>query len=291
MEIWFLAALAGAILAGVSNFYFKVAAKNGYDAEVFTLIGGLVSVVAAGIVAYLVGAPIIHLHILTFVMLAAGILAATGGIMKVYALRHIDSTIYFPLFKLLAPGLAIIFGVVWFAESFTAMEWLGMALGLTVPLLLITKSENGRQNNLKAGLVFVVLTALASASAAALNKFVIDAGIPVLTGLFYASLGVFLGTIMTIVFKKGLRSTYQHITDGYSAPVFWYGSLRAILISASFGFILYAYQEGSLAIIQTIHSMYILIPIVFSVILYHEHWNTQKALAITFSVLALVLLS
>ena len=290
MEMWFLAALVGALLAGVSNFFFKVAANNGYDAEVFTLISGLVSVLAAGAFAVFVGATLLQLDILVFVMLAAGVLAASGSIMKVYALRHIDSTIYFPLFKLLAPGLAIVFGIVWFAESFVMQEWIGMALGLTVPLLLITKSENGRQNNLKAGLVFVLLTALASALAAALNKFVIDAGISVVTGLFYASLGVFLGTIMTIVYKKGLWSTYRHITDGYSAPVFWYGSIRALLICASLGFILYAYQEGSLAIIQTIHSMYILIPIILSVILYSEHWNTQKALAVTFSIAALVLL-
>lgn len=291
MEMWFIAALAGAILAGISNFYFKLAANNDYDAEVFTLIGGLVSVLAVGIVAAFLGTPILKLSALTIIMFTAGILAASGGIMKVYALRHIDSTIYFPLFKLLAPGLAILFGVIWFSESFLLIEWIGLVFGLTVPLLLITRSENGRQRNLQAGLILVLLTALASAFAAALNKFAIDAGIPILTGLFYASLGVFLGTIMTIIYKKGLWSTYRHITDGYSAPIFWYGSLRALLISASFGCILYAYQDGTLAVVQTIHSMYILIPIILSVILYNEHWNTQKALAVTFSVLALALLS
>lgn len=290
MEIWFLAALAGAILAGLSNFFFKLAASRGYDAEVFTLISGLGSIVFATALLLVVEAPIWQINILTAVMLFAGILAASGSIMKVYALRHIDSTIYFPLFKLLAPGLAIVFGIVWFAESFTYLEWLGMALGLTVPLLLITKSENSRQNNLKAGLVLVLFTALASATAAALNKFVIDSGVHVLTGLLYASIGVFLGTILTIIYKKGVWLSYRHVSENWDRGIFWYASLRAVLICSSLGLVLFAYQDGTLAVVQTIHSMYILIPIILAVIIYNEHWSLQKGLAVALSVAAIILL-
>lgn len=292
MEIWFMAAVVGAILAGVSNFFFKLAASRGYGAEVFTLWGGLISTILTGLVALISHESLLQFNFFTLTMLVAGMVAALGGIMKVYALRYIDSTIFFPLFKLLAPGLAIIYGIIWFAESFSSVEWAGMLLGLTVPLLLITKAENGRQLNLKAGLVLVLLTALASASAAALNKFVIDAGVAVLVGLFYSSLGVFIGTVITIIFKRGLWSTYRHIQTDSDARLIFYGSLRAIFISLSFGFILYAYVHGgTLAIVQTVHSMYILIPIVLSIIFYKEHWNLQKAIAIVLSVAALALLS
>lgn len=291
MEIWFISAVTGAILAGLSNFFFKVAASRGYNAEVFTLYGGLVSAIAVGIVAWISHSSLFQFNTFILIMLVAGIIASTGGIMKVYALRHIDSTIYFPLFKLLAPGLAIIFGVVWFAESFSKAEWIGLLLGLTIPLLLITKAENGRQNNLKAGLILILLTALTSSSAAALNKLVIDGGISVLVGLFYASFGVFIGTVVTIIVKRGLWSTYRHIKQDSELKLIFYSSLRALFICASMGFILYAYsQEGTLAIVQTIHSMYILIPIVLSIIFYKEHWNLQKAIAIVLSVLSLVLL-
>lgn len=291
MEIWFISALAGAVLAGVSNFFFKVAASRGYNAEVFTLYGGLVSAVLVGIVAWISHDSIFQFNLFILIMLIAGMIASAGGIMKVYALRHIDSTIYFPLFKLLAPALAIIFGVVWFAESFSRTEWIGLLLGLLIPLLLITKAENGRQNNLKAGLVLISLTALTSSLAAALNKLVIDSGISVLVGLFYASVGVFVGTVFTIIIKRGLWSTYQHIKQDSELKLIFYASLRALLICASMGFVLYAYsQGGTLAIVQTIHSMYILIPIVLSIIFYNEHWNLQKAVAIVLSVLSLVLL-
>ncbi len=291
MEIWFIAAVAGATLSGISNFFFKLAANRGYNAEVFTLYGGLVSTILTGLVAVSTHHSLLQFNLFTGTMLVAGILASLGGIMKVYALRHIDSTIYFPLFKLLAPGLAIVYGVTWFAESFTSVEWIGMILGLVVPLLLITKAENGRQMNLKAGLVLVLVTALTSASAAALNKVVIDAGITVLVGLFYSSLGVFVGTVFTIIFKQGLKATYRHIESDSDTTLIFYGSVRAVFIALGFGLVLYAYaQGGTLAVVQTINSMYILIPIVLSIIFYKEHWNLQKAVAIILSVLALALL-
>ena len=291
MEIWFISAMAGAILAGLSNFLLKMAASRGYNAEVFSLYSGLISAVSAGIIALVLHVSLFQFNWFVLIMLLAGMIASLGGIMKVYALRHIDSTIYFPLFKLISPGLAIVFGVIWFSESFTSIEWSGMLLGLTVPLLLITKAENGRQNNLKSGLILILLTALTSATAAALNKLVIDSGINILTGLFYSSIGVFLGTIITIIFKRGFLSTYQHIKNDSTLKLVFYSSLRAAIISVSMVFILYAYsQQGTLAIVQTIHSMYILIPIILSIIFYNEHWNIQKAIAITLSVVSLALL-
>lgn len=291
MEIWFLSAIAGAVFAGVSNFFFKIAASRGYNSEIFTFYGGLVSAVSVGVVAVYLDNSLLQFNLFIGAMFFAGMVASLGGIMKVYALRHIDSTIYFPLFKLLSPSLAIVFGIVWFGERFSWLEWIGMLIGLTVPLLLITKAENSRQNNLSTGLLFILLTALTSAAAAALNKFVIDSGVAVLVGLFYASLGVFIGSTLTIVFKKGFWYTLEHIKTDSSAHLIIYGSLRAIFICLSMGFVLFAYsQEGMLAVVQTIHSMYILIPIVLAIVFYGEHWNLQKAVAIVLSVAALGIL-
>ncbi|USN87520.1 MAG: EamA family transporter [Candidatus Nomurabacteria bacterium] len=291
MEIWFIAAVLAAVLAGVSNFYFKIAASRGYNAEVFILYGGLSSSILIIPIALILNYSIWQINFFTLMMTIGGIIASLGGIMKVYALRHVDSTIFFPLFKLLSPGLAIIFGIIWFNESFTSTEWLGMVLGLTVPLMLITKAENGRQNNLKAGLIFVLLTALVSALAAAVGKFVIDSGIQVLVALFYSSVGVFIGTLITIIFKQGFRPTFNHIKTDSNFKLILHSSLRSIFISLAFYLVLYAYTKGgTLGIVQTIHSLYILIPIILSIIFYNEHWNLQKAIAITLSILSLALL-
>jgi len=291
MEIWFISAVLGAIFAGFSNFLFKVAASRGYNAVLFSLYGGLSGIILVGSIILFVDLSLFNFNIFTAIMLLAGMIASLGGIMKVYALRHIDSTIFFPLFKLLSPALAIVFGIVWFAESFSLLEWLGMLMGLTVPLLLITKTENNRQDNLKAGLIMIVLTALISAIAAAMNKFSIDSEIHVISGLFYSALGVSAGTVFTIIYKKGIKSLLRHIHTDTNLELFLYASFKGLLNNISFGLILYAYfQNGTLGIVQTVHSMYILIPIILSIIFYNEHWNLQKAIAIILSVLSLSLL-
>jgi len=291
MEIWFISSVLGAIFAGFSNFFYKIAANRGYNAEVFSLYGGLSATILTGLIISFIDPSLFHLNIFTAIMLSAGMIASVAGIMKVYALRHIDSTIYFPLFKLLSPALAIVFGIILFGESFSFIEWLGILIGLTVPLLLITKTENRRQNNLKAGLILIALTALISAVAAAMNKLAIDSEVHVLSGMFYSALGVFVGTVFTIIYKKGIKSLLRHIHTDTSPKLFLYASFRALLINISFGLILYAYsQNGTLGIVQTVHSMYILIPIVLSIIFYNEHWNLQKAIAIVLSVLSLSLL-
>lgn len=291
MVIWFWSAVAGAVFAGISNFFFKVAAHRGYNAEVFTLYGGLASILFTGIVGLLYHSQLLQWNWYTAIMVCAGMIAGLGGIGKVNALRHIDSTIFFPLFKLLSPALAIVAGILFFDEAFTFAEWTGMFFGLTMPLLLITKAENGRQNNLIAGLVLVAFVAATSAIAAALNKFVIDTGLDVVVGLFFASVGVFVGTLCTIAYKKGVWSLIRHVREDTDFGIVLFASCRAVFICISLGFILYAYsQNGTLAIVQTIHSMYILIPVVLSVIYFQEHWNWQKAVAVTLSVLALALL-
>lgn len=45
MELWFIASIAAVIAAGVSSFFFKVAAKRGYSSELFMLLSGISSIV------------------------------------------------------------------------------------------------------------------------------------------------------------------------------------------------------------------------------------------------------
>ena len=118
MQLWFWAAVAGMVLAGISNFGFKVAAKKGYDAEVFNLYGGIVSVIFASICLLVVRPEDVSGWGIVIITLLSGFVATTGGIMKVYGLRHIDPTIFFPLFKLLSPLLAVITGLIIFDERF-----------------------------------------------------------------------------------------------------------------------------------------------------------------------------
>jgi drug/metabolite transporter (DMT)-like permease len=291
MELWFWAAVIAAVLAGVSNFFFKIAAKKGYSSELFMLFSGLFSILYVSTALVLFPEQLLTNKLLALFVFGFGFLAAIAGVMKIYALRYIDSTIYFPLFKLLAPAIAIAAGVTLFGEEFSTIEWVGMLIGLLVPLMLITKSENGRQNNLLLGLLFVLITGVLSAVVAIMNNYAVDSGMPIFVTLLFTVLGIFCGSLSLFCYKQGITGITQTVAEHFNYTLLLITALRSLLIAISVGLSFYAYTVGgTLAVVQTIHSMYILIPIVLAIIFYNEHWNWQKALAIMLSVVSLAFL-
>lgn len=291
MEIWFLAALGSALGSGISAFLIKVAAKRDYNSEVFILYGGVFSVLVFVPTALVFSEPGTLKGGVVILSVLAGFIAAIVGIFKVYALRHIDTTIYYPLFKLISPALAIVFGVSLFAEAFTAHEWVGLFGGLLVPLLLVTKSENGRQNNLTKGLILVGVTGVLAAVISVLNKYAVDIYDAIYWILAFNSIGIAIGSLITIVRKQGMRCLIKHMKTDTHLIMVWWACVRSLFISLGFLCMLYAFSHGgSLGVVYTIQSFYILIPIVLAIIFYKEHWNLQKAIAIVLSVASLALL-
>ncbi len=290
MQLWFWAAVTGMVLAGISNFGFKIAAKKGFDAETFTMYGGLFSIAIAGIGLVLFQPDGISTTWLIFITILSGLAASQGNTLKVFALRYVDTTIFFPLFKLLSPFLAVLFGLIVFGERFTYIEWIGIALGHVVPLLLINKLENQRQNNLVKGLIMVVLVSATSSIAAALNKYAIEAGMSEWLTLWYASWGIFVGALL-IVCKKLRSLPFQYVFLHTNLDLVKAALFRSTLISLSMLSVLFAYGNGGdLGIVQTIHGLYIVIPIVLSVLIYQEHIDWKKVLAVVLCIISLLFL-
>ena len=290
MELWFVAVTVATLFSGLANFFFKMAARKGYDSESFQTYGGLFSIVYIFPITFIFSTFAIN-PLALLISFLAGAVAAGGGVGKVYALRYIDTTIFFPLFKLLSPLIAIGLGLVLFSESYTVLEWAGLLAGLLVPLLLITKAENKRQHNLSLGLALVFVTGVISAGSAAANNIAIDIAPLVLPNLAAASLGVAVGGILIICYRHGITYAYSHIRSHSSPELMKWALLRSVLVSTSLGLVLYAYGAGGgLAVVHTVLSLYIVITILLSIIFYNEHWNLQKILAVVLSVVALGLL-
>lgn len=290
MELWFWAAVTGMAFAGVSNFIFKIAAVRQYDGSRFSFVGAT----AMFIVLLLIVLLFSEKNTLNFVLFGTGVMAgAFGGlnnILKVKVLQCIDSTIYFPLFKLLSPIIAIVLGLLFFGESFTYTEWIGLLLGIFVPLLLISPGEKGRQKNLALGLIIVVVTASFAAFGSALGKYTVTLLGDVIFTTLLMTTGVLLGSVGAEYSRGGYTRLEKlfHIPEDRTFIVL--SILRSILITIGAGMVLLAYYLGGpLAIVHTINSLYILIPIMLSIIYYGEHWNAKKVIAIILSVAALVL--
>ena len=291
MQLWFWAAVGGAIASGLSNFFFKIAAAKKCNAELFIFYSSVTSLTATTLLLIIFPQPVLGFGWIALVIFLSGMVSALAGTLKVYALRYIDATIYFPLFKLIVPALAISVGVSFFNESFSVIEWVGMVIGLLVPLMLITPAENTRQQNLFMGLVLVVITGILSTVTAVAAKYAIVENLPVNTTLLFTVMGISLGSVLLMIKKTGLAKISSLIATESSILLVRIAVARSLLIVAGVWAMLFAYSlGGALSVVQTIHSMYILIPIVLAIIFYNEHWNAQKVAAIVLSVAALAFL-
>jgi drug/metabolite transporter (DMT)-like permease len=287
MQIWFWAAVFSGVLSGFAGFILKLAAKRGYNSEVFVFYSAVISSIFLIPLAFFLDDQLVNRTVFAIALLG-GIVAGIVGIFKVYALRYIDTTIYFPLFKLVSPALAIIFGFILFSERFTIYEWIGLILGLFVPLLLINRIENHRQNNLTLGLVFILITGLLAALVALINNYAVDISGDVWWITVGSSLGVLLASIMVMMVKSKLSDIVAKIYTDLTPGFLWWSLWRSLTISFSFVLGLYAFlYGGDLGIVYSIQALYIVIPIVLAIIFYREHWNWQKFLAVFLSIVAL----
>ena len=290
MEHWFWFAVLSAVTSGFGGFTNKIAAYRKLDAGLMLVYSGIMSLSVVIPLALFTGVEKLS-WTLFLIAFTGGLIAATAGIFKIRALENIDTTIFYPLFKLLSPLATVIFGMLLFAESFSTREWIGILLSLFVPLLLITKLEHVRQTNLIRGLWYVLLASITAAIVAVVNKYSID----VFQALFWimasSTTGVFVGGLISFLWKNRKENIKEKMIERTHRSIMMVSLLRAATLSLSFLFTLYALSHGGpLGIVYTIQSLYILIPIVLSIMIYDEHWNTQKVVAIVLSILALGLL-
>ncbi len=161
--------LAATFFAGLQLFCSKIAAHEKRDSAFQGIMMYGVSGTIAGVV--LIAHPWPQAWIIAgFFALAAGGIHSFGNYIRIESLKHIESVIYFPINKVLGPLAVVLAGVLWFGDPLTLREYVGIALSLTVPLLLLSATEGHRQNNLRTGLIFLVQSTLLTSVSIVLEK-------------------------------------------------------------------------------------------------------------------------
>lgn len=290
LELWFIFAVLSALIGGFGTFGNKIAAARKYSSPLIMTGSSLLAILffwPAAIVNEDISSLSAQLILVAFL---SGLVASFSSVMKIQVLHYIDSAIFLPLFKVVGPMIVVLFGMIFFSESFTPTEWLGIIVSLLVPVMLISNVEHARQNNLNLGLLLILVAAVTSAIAAALQKFATELNTAPLTIMAVATSAVMLGAFCQFLWQqKGVF--YDVLTDHISFGVLQVISLRALFANTGMylGILAFTY-DGPLGIVYTITSLYIIPPIILAIIYYGEHWNMRKALAISLSILALALL-
>lgn len=292
MGHWFIYAISSAIFSGLHTFIQKIAVERGHS----TLLVNMWSTVVSSVLAFAVSWIFFSFDGVWKIGLLLGFINGLthiiGSIFRMDALKYIDTAIMFPLYKTSGPIFTLVIGMFIFSEKFTVAEWIGITLGITVPLLLLHKSEKLRQKYLWKGVVFLLIASFFTAVAAGISKY--GAGIFETIFLFVAVSHTF-GSISgwgiyklqkknTLLKGKPCKSRYKDkdmLIISFSAGITQFAGFSTMML---------ALAGGSLGIVYAIQSLYILIPIILSIIFYKEHWNVRKIIAIILSLVALAFL-
>ncbi|MFM2415053.1 MAG: hypothetical protein RI911_746 [Candidatus Parcubacteria bacterium] len=283
-SVTFFWAMLAMVLAGLHIFMNKVVAHEHRDVAVNGLFSYGVPALFGAIMLLWTGIPTDWLSMVIIGCIAGGS-HAIGSMFRINALKHIDAAVFFPIYKIIQPTVVIAAGVIWFQELLTPTQWIGIICGMAVPLLLITRTENKRQNDLKKGLWMLLVTVCFTALGIALSK----AGAESENLVFFLFTSQLMGALVSVPLivkntehiKIALHPKGRDVLLGVITGVFQFSSFFALLM---------AFSTGYLSIVFTIHAHYILIPIFLSVWFYNEHMDTKKFIAVLLSVVAIGLL-
>ena len=286
METWMLFALISALVWWFYSFTFKIIAQRHYDTYISTSLSYLVGT-AMSIVLVLYNGISISWEGVFFLLTILGfwnILFYTASIMtRVESMRNIDSVIFFPLYKTFGPIMVTGISLFIFQETLSTNEVLGIIVGIMVPLMLITKTENRIQKNLLRWVMLVVLTAVLTSVSAVIPKYVqlqnLDINYFIFASFFFWTI---ISFIWYIAHKRKGNTTYK------KKGMVLFSLLAWVLHFFAFYTFMRA-MEGNLAIAFTINSFSILIPIILSIIFYWEHFNLKKGIVIALSIVSILL--
>jgi len=164
MEAWIFYAILSAFFAGVHNFIFKIVAERWYNTYLFTTWDYLFALIV--VFVYMlpnISTYIIDIEVLWIISVFAFVnvlFFSLSLFTRVESMRNIDTVIFYPLYKTFWPIFVTCISYFFFKESLELKEFLGIALGIMVPLMLITKTENRIQKNLFLWVILVIITAI-----------------------------------------------------------------------------------------------------------------------------------
>ena len=282
LETYIIYAILSAIFAGLFSFVWKISAEKNHSSFIAIWYAFLSSAFFSGIFLILENWNFQPLWLLFLLALWNGTLYMVSLVTRNSALKHIDSSIYFPIYKVLAWMIVTFMWFFIFKENLSHWELLWIIIWMFIPLILITKKENSVQKNLKQGVILAIIWAIFGAITISFGKILV---INNLSPIAYVAIGWIIGGVLSLKlgqekFKNVIKISHNRIK-------------RYALIGGLFLFLsMYTFinaLKGNIAIAYTINSFSILIPIILSVIFYQEKLDIKKTIVILLSIVSIVL--
>lgn len=283
METWLIYAVVSIFMAGIHNFLLKVATEKNYNGSLTSLLWYSVGAVIALCYFLYTWGKIDGWEGMMFFAFWNVLFYFFSMLTRMEGMRNIDTVIFYPLYKTFSPVLVTVVSYFFFQEALTLKELIWILIGIMIPLMLITSHENKIQKNLKMWILFVLLTSLFAGFSSAFAKGVMvhDTNVE-----FFIFLSMSLGAIISAISYKFFHKNSKRSYNKQGMVKFW-------IIIGIFHFLAFiTFQKAlswNLAIVFTINSFSILIPIILSIIFYKDHFNMKKAFVIALSIVSILL--
>lgn len=285
MEIYVILAAISAVLAGFYSFSFKVIAERNYDTNLSYVYMYFTAFVVSWVISLIDWGYSWNLHEFLLIIIFALWMTFFYNMSmhtRVESMKNMDAMIFYPLYKTFGPILVIFISYSLFNETLTIKEWFGICCWISIPLLLITKSENRIQKNLYKGCIFMLFTSFLTALTWTIQKIWVNLWFNLNV---FLTVFMFFGGVFSLVwyFKKSNKD--KKYTNSWIFPF-------SVIIGLFFVGSAYTFMralEWNFAIATTINSFSILIPIILSIIFYGEHFNLKKGIVIGLSIVSILL--
>ncbi len=285
MPLWLLYSLSATLFYGILNFLYKVAAEHKLPTQAVVFISAFTVVLSAAVTITAGG------NSLDFFMQALpyaavnGTLFAFGALAKFRALKLAPASVVFPVNKSNVL-FVIVIGLVFFREMPTLRQWAGVVMAILV-LVLISFEQLKRTHITKLhGIGFSLLAALCTSFSMTAGKLAstrTDRLTYILISYSFVTLLSF-GLYKTRVPQRDRERTFNN------PRIYILGGGIGILNFAGYNLVLKAFAAGSMALVQPVFALSILIPIFLSAIIYREKLTFIRIISIGLSLASILLI-
>ncbi len=281
MELsWFAFSVFATLLFGVSTAFYKLPSAKNHNRFVATFWALIISLVLS--IAFFHSYITLSTPEMIWTALLWGIAFPCLMLLQMYALKHVDTNVLFPITTTASLIITVLIGIFFFNEHITLIQTLGVILAILTLFLFSYKS--GKLNfssfliGVGSGIIFI------SAFNKVLQKIVADKMDIHAFQIYQYLFATIIALLIFLVLHR--RDWKTHILSGGLGI----GSLIGI-----FGFfgaysLFVALTKGPFPLITSIHSLYILITALTAFFLFKEKLTTKKILLLLLAIVAVILI-
>lgn len=281
---WYGLAIFSLLFMGTQRFMYKVSAERRCNSAwtTFSFMGTVA--VLSSILCLLSQNTVVNIPFLiciAFVNSGAFLLAT---LTHIEALKHIPAGVAYPVIRLNAV-IVVIFSIVYFEDSLSPWQVVGIALAMAVILVLTRDLPSTRDSrtNIKRGLIFVFISVIGGAVASISSKFAAVST----DKMAFIAVSYTMATLFSFALKEKFQ-TEESNTNHRDAVLI--GIIMGVINLAGYYAFLAALSTGPLSIIASIGGMHFVIATVLSRLIYKEKLTHRRIFGLFLTILSIILL-